>query len=176
MTETAADHERSGTAVWLEQRRLKIAIGIAVLEGIVVALSADFSRWTVIIVSAPIIAFYVLAGRSLESDTGRQISWILAAAQAFAILLCVVALLIGSFALMFRDGMLRPYKSQGLRLDVTALTLNLPRRQGSGPLLDDVSFSVLPGEFVATRAIADWKKKPPDLDRRPAVFLLYRGS
>jgi 16S rRNA (cytidine1402-2'-O)-methyltransferase len=32
----------------------------------------------------------------------------------------------------------------------------------------------LPTTTVATRAIAEWKKKPPDLDRRPAVFLLYR--
>ena len=100
MTETAANHERSGTALWLARRRLKIAIGIAVLEGIIVALSADFSRWTVIIVSAPIIAFYILAGRSLQSDTGRQLAWIAAATQAFAILLCVVALVIGSFALI----------------------------------------------------------------------------
>jgi hypothetical protein len=100
VTDTAADHERSGTALWLERRRLKIALGIAVLEGIIVALSADFSRWTVIIVSAPIIAFYVFAGRSLQSDTGRQLAWIAAATQAFAILLCVVALVIGSFALI----------------------------------------------------------------------------
>jgi hypothetical protein len=100
VTDTAADHDRSGTALWLERRRLKIALGIAVLEGIIVALSADFSRWTVIIVSAPIIAFYVFAGRSLQSDTGRQLAWIAAATQAFAILLCVVALLIGSFALI----------------------------------------------------------------------------
>ncbi len=100
MTETAANHQRSGTALWLARRRLKIAIGIAVLEGIIVALSADFSRWTVIIVSAPIIAFYILAGRSLQSDTGRQLAWIAAATQAFAILLCVVALVIGSFALI----------------------------------------------------------------------------
>jgi 16S rRNA (cytidine1402-2'-O)-methyltransferase len=32
----------------------------------------------------------------------------------------------------------------------------------------------LPTASVATRAVAEWKKKPPDLDRRPAVFLLYR--
>jgi len=32
----------------------------------------------------------------------------------------------------------------------------------------------LPAEFVATRTIAEWKKKPPDLHRRPAVFLLWR--
>jgi hypothetical protein len=100
VTETAADHERSGTALWLQQRRLKLAIGLAVFEGILVALEKDFTRWTVIIISAPIIAFYLLAGRSLQSDTGRQFAWIAAATQAFAILLCVVALLIGSFALI----------------------------------------------------------------------------
>ena len=100
MTETAAEHERSGTAVWLEARRLKIALGLAFLEGIIVALEKDFTRWTVIIISAPIIAFYVFAGRTLDSDTGRQLSWIAAATQAFAILLCVIALLIGSFALI----------------------------------------------------------------------------
>lgn len=33
----------------------------------------------------------------------------------------------------------------------------------------------LPTEFVSARAIADWKKKPPILDRRPAVFLLSRA-
>ncbi len=34
----------------------------------------------------------------------------------------------------------------------------------------------LPAEFIATRVIADWKKKPPDLNQRPAVFLLSRAS
>jgi len=32
----------------------------------------------------------------------------------------------------------------------------------------------LPAESVATRPIGEWKKKPPNLDRRLAVFLLYR--
>ena len=33
----------------------------------------------------------------------------------------------------------------------------------------------LPTEAVLTRAISEWKKKPPVVDRRLAVFLLYRG-
>jgi len=100
VTETAAEQHTSGTGRWLYQRRLKIALGIAVLEGIIVAIEKDFSRWTVIIISAPIIAFYLFAGRSLESDTGRQLSWIAAASQAFAVILCVVALVIGAFVLI----------------------------------------------------------------------------
>jgi hypothetical protein len=100
VSESAAKPPPSRSGRWLAQRRLKIALGIAVLEGIIVAIEKDFSRWTVIIISAPIIAFYLFAGRSLGSDTGRQLSWIAAAAQAFAVLLCVVALVIGAFVLI----------------------------------------------------------------------------
>ena len=100
MHETAAQPRPSSIGRWLAQRRLKIALGIAVLEGILVAVEKDFSRWTVIIISAPIIAFYLFAGRALESDTGRQLSWIAAASQAFAVILCVVALVIGAFVLI----------------------------------------------------------------------------
>ena len=38
-----------------------------------------------IIISAPIIAFYFLAGRTLESKTARDASWVAAASQAFAV-------------------------------------------------------------------------------------------
>jgi hypothetical protein len=100
VSETAARLRTSRTGRWLFERRLKIALGIAVLEGILVAVEKDFSRWTVIIISAPIIAFYLFAGRALESDTGRQVSWIAAASQAFAVILCVVALVIGAFVLI----------------------------------------------------------------------------
>ena len=100
MSESAAQPRPSRTGRWLAERRLKIALGIAVLEGIVVAVEKDFSRWTVIIISAPIIAFYLFAGRALQSDTGRQLSWIAAASQAFAVILCVVALVIGAFVLI----------------------------------------------------------------------------
>ena len=34
----------------------------------------------------------------------------------------------------------------------------------------------LPAEFVTTRTLSEWKKKPPALDRRLAVFLLSRAS
>lgn len=33
----------------------------------------------------------------------------------------------------------------------------------------------LPGGFVAAQTIAEWKKKPPIIDRRPAVFVLSRA-
>ncbi len=100
MSQPTVEPTTSDTGRWLSQRRLKIALGLAVLEGILVAVEKDFTRWTLIIVSAPIILFYLLAGRSLDSETGRQLAWILAAAQAFAVILCIVALVIGAFVLI----------------------------------------------------------------------------
>jgi hypothetical protein len=85
---------------WIAERRIKLALGIAVLEGIIVAFAKDFSSWTVIVISVPIIAFYLFAGRTLKSDTGRQISWVLAASQAFAVLLAVIALTIKLWVLI----------------------------------------------------------------------------
>jgi hypothetical protein len=54
----------------------------------------------VIVISVPIIAFYLFAGRNLESDTWRQVSWVLAASQAFAVLLAVIALTIKLWVLI----------------------------------------------------------------------------
>ena len=91
---------RSEHGRWFYARRLKIALGIAVLEGIFIAFANDFSQWTVIIISIPVIAFSVFAGLSLNSDTGRQLAWIAAASQAFTVILCVVAKLIGKTSLI----------------------------------------------------------------------------
>ena len=80
--------------------RFRLALGIAVAEGIIVAFAKDFSAWTVIIISAPIIAFYFLAGRTLDSQTARHASWVAAASQAIAVVLCIVWLVVGSFVLI----------------------------------------------------------------------------
>jgi hypothetical protein len=84
----------------LNSSRFKLALGIAVAEGIIVAFAKDFSAWTVIIISAPIIAFYFLAGRTLDSRTARDASWVAAAAQALAVCLCIIWLVVGSLALI----------------------------------------------------------------------------
>ena len=85
---------------FFDSPRLKLALGIAVAEGIVVAIAKDFSAWTVIIISAPIIAFYFLAGRTLDSKSARDASWVAAASQALAVCLCIIWLVVGSLALI----------------------------------------------------------------------------
>ena len=58
----------------------------------------------------------------------------------------------------------------------TALLRSILEECRGDTLLCIAADLTLPTAMVATRVIAEWKKKPPDLDRRPAVFLLYRGS
>ena len=83
-------HQPPRKTPFYAQTRVKIAISIAAVEAIVVAASHDWSKWTVIVVAIPIILFYLLAGRMLESDLGRQISWIAAASQALAVIVVLL--------------------------------------------------------------------------------------
>ena len=89
--EAAPQPQRPAHHSWLRENRLKIALGIAVAEALFVALEEDFSRITVIVIAVPVILFWLLAGRTLESEWGRDVSWILAMSQALAICAAVIA-------------------------------------------------------------------------------------
>jgi FtsH-binding integral membrane protein len=83
-------NEQAPRKPFYTQTRVKIALAIAAAEALVVAISHDWSKWTVIVVAIPIILFYLLAGRSLESRLGRETSWVLAASQALAVVVVVL--------------------------------------------------------------------------------------
>ncbi len=85
---------------WLRENRLKVALGIAIAEVLFVALEEDFSRITVIVIAIPVILFWLLAGRTLDSELGREISWILAMSQALAVVAAIIAILIPTVALV----------------------------------------------------------------------------
>ena len=85
---------------WLRERRLRLALWVAVIEGLIVALENDISRWTVLVIAVIVLAFYVLAGRNMRWDVGRQLSWIAAASQALAILVVIAAFILGLVAVV----------------------------------------------------------------------------
>lgn len=90
----------AGRPTWLWQNRIWIALGIACLEGILAATEKDFSKITIIVIAVPIILFYLLAGRSLGSRTAREVIWVLAASQAAATLVVILAFVVGTLALL----------------------------------------------------------------------------
>jgi hypothetical protein len=87
------------TGRWLRERRIRLTLWVAVIEGVLVAVTADLTKWTVLVIAAILLAFYVVAGRNLRWDVGRQLSWIAAASQALAILVVVLAFVLGFVAI-----------------------------------------------------------------------------
>ncbi len=74
---------------WLRERRIKIALWIAAVEGLLIVVHA-IGRWPAIIVAGAILVAYLLGGRSIKSDTGYQIMWIIAASQAMVALVPLI--------------------------------------------------------------------------------------
>ncbi len=96
----AIEHRTTRIGRWLRVRRVRIALWIAVIEGIIVALFHDVSRWTVIAVAIPLLALYLFWGRTANSDTVRQVSWIAGASQALAVVVVILAFILSWLALL----------------------------------------------------------------------------
>ena len=84
-----------------------------------------------------------------------------------------------------RRGKLMELERDSLREDRTQIFIEAPYRNASllqavletcrdDTLLCLATELTLPTETIGTRTITTWKKKPPDINRRPTVFLLYR--
>lgn len=95
----ALEHGTSRGGRWLRARRLRIALLIAVLEGILVVVDV-VPVLMAFIAAAAVIAFYLVFGREARSDTLRQASWIGAASQVGVAFVPALALVIGAVALV----------------------------------------------------------------------------
>jgi hypothetical protein len=93
------EHRGSGLGLWLQERRVRIALWIAVIEGLLVAVHV-INRWLAIGIAAAALALYFFAGRESKSLTARQVSWILATSQAAVVLIPFLLFVVGTFALI----------------------------------------------------------------------------
>jgi hypothetical protein len=99
----SADPIEAGSAdgaPWLRRHRLRLALGIAVVEGVIVALSADVSRWTVIAITVLALVLYLGVGKSTRWETGHQVLWIFAFSQALAVILTIFSFVLTWLALV----------------------------------------------------------------------------
>ena len=93
------EHGASRSGLWLQQRRIQIALWIAVLEGLLVAVGV-INRWIAIAVAIAAVTVYFFAGRESRSLTIRSASWIAATSQAAVVLIPFLLILVGTFALV----------------------------------------------------------------------------
>ena len=88
------EHGTTRWGRWLRARRIRISLWIAVLEGIIVAVSPNFTKWTVIAIAIPVLAIYALWGRNAKSDTVYQAFWVAGASQSLAVVVVILGVLL----------------------------------------------------------------------------------
>jgi hypothetical protein len=90
LTEQPPQTVESGRGGWLRERRQRLALWIAAGEGVIVAVSADLTKWTVVAL-AVLAALVWFLGRNSHSNTVRQVLWIFVVSQLLAAILVLFA-------------------------------------------------------------------------------------
>lgn len=93
------EHGTSPSGRWLRVHRTRIAIWIAVVEGLLVLLGA-IPKIPAIVIAVAVVAAYFWQGRNIKNDTPRQVAWIAGASQALVALVPVLAIVVGTLALI----------------------------------------------------------------------------
>jgi hypothetical protein len=92
--------ESTGTFAvrWLRERRLKLALAIAVAEGILVVVDV-IPAWLAVLVGGGIVVYWFAAGRH-HSGLARQLSWTAAMSQVFVALVPLLAFVFVTLAVI----------------------------------------------------------------------------
>jgi hypothetical protein len=94
----AIEHGSSRSGRWLRDRRLRIALVIAAVEGLLYLVGA-LSWWLVVLFAIVTLLLWAFALRSTRSDILRQGSWILALSQAIVLLVPLAFTLLKTLAI-----------------------------------------------------------------------------
>jgi hypothetical protein len=93
------EHGTNRPGRWLRERRVRVALWIAVIEGVLVVFHAI--SWPIaLIVAIAVVVLYFSAGNRLRSDLAGQIAWIAAVSQALVALVPVFVFIVGTLALI----------------------------------------------------------------------------
>jgi len=99
LRQSVLEHGTTTTGRWLRARRLRIALWLAVAEGVLVVLD-QIPGWMALLVGVGVIGLYVAVGRRLRSYAGQQISWIAALSQVFVALVPLLLFFVGFLAVL----------------------------------------------------------------------------
>ena len=93
------EHGSSRLGRRLRENRLRIALVVALVEGILV-LVGSIDWWVVFLLAIAAVAFYGMRGRAARREETRQLSWIFAVSQVAVVLVPVLALVLTAFAVV----------------------------------------------------------------------------
>jgi hypothetical protein len=95
----ALEHGSTRSGRWLRRYRLRIAVWIAVVEGLLIVLDV-IPWWPALLVAAVLLAFWWFVGRNTRSDSVREGSRIAAASQAMMALIPIFVAVVGFLAIL----------------------------------------------------------------------------
>ena len=93
------EHGTSRTGRWLRERRIRVAIWIAVVEGILIVFHA-ISVPIALIIAIAIVVLYFTVGNRVPSGIAGDVAWIAAVSQALVMLVPVLVIIVGTVALI----------------------------------------------------------------------------
>jgi hypothetical protein len=83
----------------LHENRVKIALLLALVEGILV-LVGEIDWWVVVLLAIGTVVLYVMWGRSAGREELREASWIVAVSQVAVVLVPALALVVTALAIV----------------------------------------------------------------------------
>jgi hypothetical protein len=99
MSAHAIERQGGPASRWLRERRLKLALGVALVEGILIVTDV-IPNWLAIVVGAAIVAYWWVAGRNHGWQLARQMSWTAAMSQVFVALVPILAFILTALAVV----------------------------------------------------------------------------
>ena len=93
------EHGGSRIGRALRENRLRIALLLALVEGILV-LVGEIPWWSVVLVAILAVVVYATIGRASGRQELRQLSWIFAVSQVAVVLVPALALVLTAFAVV----------------------------------------------------------------------------
>lgn len=84
------EHRQGAWGRRLQRNRLKVAVGVAALEGLLV-LAGAVSWWVVVLLAIGAVGVYVQVGRDHRNPDVTNATWVLAVSQLLVIVVPVVA-------------------------------------------------------------------------------------
>jgi hypothetical protein len=93
------EHGSSRSSRWLKGNRLRIALWIAVVEGVLVVFDV-IDVFPALVVAALVIGLYFWLGSRIRAGLARDGLWVGAVSQAMVALVPVLVLVVGTLALI----------------------------------------------------------------------------
>jgi thiol:disulfide interchange protein len=84
---------------WLQNRRLKLALLLAVVEGLLVAVGV-LEAWVAIVLAGLALVVYFGWAREQHRETLRDAFWVVAVWQAIVLLVPILVVIVGTLALV----------------------------------------------------------------------------